>query len=78
MIDEGSPYYSIGHIELRLLLDRFRQETKAEIDPIPKYLGGSKHCQYSTGEHESEQRSIIVSVVINEYSETNTHSSFGS
>eukprot|EP00171_Calliarthron_tuberculosum_P001315 IDg1315t1 len=64
LLDDGAPYSGIGLSEFRLLQKVLIPDWKGKFDSIPTEIAESPFWQYGTGNHASESRRILGSVVM--------------
>lgn len=72
LVDDGAEYSALGIVELKLFEELYR-DTNTEMDPIPASLEGVNHWQFGVGEHASESRRILGSVVLTAKSDSGRH-----
>lgn len=64
LVHDGAPYSAIGLVELKWRGKKLDPALSLTINPIPMTLNGYSHWQYGTGEHASQSRKILGSVVL--------------
>eukprot|EP00171_Calliarthron_tuberculosum_P001291 IDg1291t1 len=57
-------YCAIGIDEFKLIQDVLLPDWSGCLEPIPESLGECHHLQYGTGEHSSDSRKILGSIVL--------------
>ena len=64
LLDDGSPYSSLGEVELEIIRDQILPEWNGELLKIPDMFRETPYLQYGTGEHSSEPRRMKGSIDI--------------
>ena len=63
LLDDGAPYSGIGSTELKLISNFVCPEWTGELDPIPDAVADRPYWQYGIGDHSSQSKKIIGSVM---------------
>lgn len=63
-LDSGDPYSAISMVELNMIADHFGLQTNPALDPITAALSGCTSWQYETGNHASQPRNILESIML--------------
>lgn len=64
LLDDGAPYSGMGLDEFNLLQPIIYPTWDGELLPLPKEIEACPYWQYGTGQHSSESRKILGSVIL--------------
>jgi len=64
LLDDGAPYSGIGMSELQVLAHIVLPDWNNKLDPLPSTIASRPYWQYGTGEHSSDARKILGSVML--------------
>ena len=64
LLDDGAPYSSIGSHELKLMQFYLRTNWNSELDPLSDSISDRSHEQYGSGNHSSDSRPMLGSIII--------------
>ncbi|CAN8063104.1 unnamed protein product [Agarophyton chilense] len=64
LLDDGAPYSGIGMKELHVIKHMVCPDWNGNLDPIPDTIADRPNWQYGSGNHKSEPRRILGSIVL--------------
>lgn len=64
MVDNGAPYSAIGILDLLLLSSNILPSFEGSLDPVPDAFKAFNGWQYGSGDHASEPRPILGSILL--------------
>eukprot|EP00178_Gracilaria_changii_P016470 TRINITY_DN4728_c0_g1_i1.p1 TRINITY_DN4728_c0_g1~~TRINITY_DN4728_c0_g1_i1.p1 ORF type:complete len:805 (-),score=91.02 TRINITY_DN4728_c0_g1_i1:529-2943(-) len=64
LLDDGAPYSGLGNYELSLVQDFVVPDWNGQLDPLPASVANTPFWQYGNGDHSSEARPILGSIVL--------------
>jgi len=64
LLDNAAPYSELGIEEFKLLQPLICPEWKVSFDPLPSGIARTTFWQYGSGQHSSEAKPIIGSVLL--------------
>lgn len=67
MLDYGALYSPIGYSDIGTLSSQVASDWTGQLDPLPALFRPFLYRRYGAGDHHSETRSILVSVVLKKY-----------
>ena len=73
LLDDGAPYSGIGVNELKLLDSNLSTNFRSGLDPIPSEIKDRPFWKYGTGNHASELRKILGSILISGVTDCGTN-----
>ena len=64
LLDDAAPYSGIGFHELKLLSPYLNTNWNGKLDPLPESVSDRSHWQYGSGNHSSDSRRMLGSVIV--------------
>lgn len=64
LLDDGAPYSGMGSNEFKILQPIIFPKWTGKLDPLPSSIADRPFWQYGIGEHSSDVRRIIGSVMV--------------
>lgn len=70
LLDDGAPYSGLGVEEFKVLQELIMPNWDGSYDKLPKEIQDRPYWQYGTGNHSSDKRKIIGSIMLTAKTET--------